>query len=223
MWTDAFARNAIAPLILRVVLAVIFIYHGWHKITDRDNEWGAAWANATVDRSEAPPEPVLARLNQWVEMHKQKRDKADAQPSEQLLPDDIAERVREAYAALRAPEVIHQQPSQGDVQMQSSVQMLVAWGELIGGVALLLGLLTRFAALGMIVIQIGAIYLVTGTRGFSVAGAAGYEYNVALLGMCATLVFLGSGTLALNRLFVPHRRPGAPAARSEPAPVVTTS
>jgi uncharacterized membrane protein YphA (DoxX/SURF4 family) len=108
------------------------------------------------------------------------------------------------------------------VQLQSSVQLLVAWGELVGGVALLLGLLTRFAALGMIVIQIGAIYLVTGARGFSAAGAAGYEYNVALLGMCATLVFLGSGTLALNRLFW-NRRPAAPAVRPEPAPVAATT
>jgi uncharacterized membrane protein YphA (DoxX/SURF4 family) len=218
MWNDALAKNAIAPLILRLVLAVIFLYHGWDKITGKDNDWGATWANRITDRNGYPPEDVLQRLRQYVDMEKKKQKQGEAQSSEPLLPDNIEDRIRGAYAALLAPDVIGREPGSGTVQLQSSVQMLVAWGELIGGVALLLGLLTRFAALGLIVIQIGAIALVTGAMGFSPGGAAGWEYNFALIGMCLTLVFLGSGPWALNRLF--WRQPGA--ARTEPAPVGAT-
>src|SRR5262245_35115865 len=42
------------------------------------------------------------------------------------------------------------------------VQILVAWGELIGGLAIGLGLLTRLAALGLMIIMIGAIVTATG-------------------------------------------------------------
>jgi uncharacterized membrane protein YphA (DoxX/SURF4 family) len=223
MWTDAIAKNAIAPLILRVVLAVIVFYNGWIKVTGHNNEWGAAWANTKVDRSEAPPEGVLDRLNDWVKWHKQKQ--AEGQQGEALLPDDIGERMKAAYAAVRSSEIAQlQSSSSGKVQLQSSVQLLVAWGEVIGGVALFVGLLTRFAALGVFIIQVGAIALVTGAQGLSPENPAWWELqlNIALLGMCATLIFLGSGTVALNRLFVPHRRPAAPAPRSEPAPVPAT-
>src|SRR4051812_32218331 len=40
------------------------------------------------------------------------------------------------------------------------LQMAVAWGELVGGIALVVGFLTRLAALGIIAIMIGAIVTV---------------------------------------------------------------
>jgi putative oxidoreductase len=220
MWNDALAKNAVAPLVLRLVLAVIFLYHGWDKIAGKDNDWGATWANKITDRSGYPPEDVLQRLRQYVQVEKQKRERGEGR-SEPLLPDDIENRVRNAYAALLAPDVIGRAPGSGAVHLQSSVQLLVAWGELVGGVALLLGLLTRFAALGLIVIQVGAIALVTGALGFSAGGAAGWEYNLALIGMCLTLVFLGSGPWALNRLFW-RWRPSAGVKPEPVAPVAAT-
>src|SRR4051812_2988103 len=39
----------------------------------------------------------------------------------------------------------------------AALQLAVAWGELIGGIALIVGFLTRVAALGIIVIMVGAI------------------------------------------------------------------
>src|ERR1700737_2291160 len=44
--------------------------------------------------------------------------------------------------------------------LPKAVQAVVAWGELVGGVAILLGILTRLASLGIIVIMCGAIYTV---------------------------------------------------------------
>src|SRR5262249_2129901 len=85
------------------------------------------------------------------------------------------------------------------LQLHASVQLLVAWGELLGGIALLLGLLTRWAAAAMVVIQLGAIATVTGARGFSFADGGGYEYNLALLAMCLCVIVLGGGICALDR------------------------
>src|SRR5947209_14519970 len=46
-----------------------------------------------------------------------------------------------------------------------AVQLLVAWGEFLGGIALALGLLTRLAALGEMIIQVGAVYRYPSHRG----------------------------------------------------------
>jgi len=86
-----------------------------------------------------------------------------------------------------------------------AVQILVAWGELLGGLALLFGFLTRFAAIGLIVIQIGAVYLVTFVKGFSVQGG-GYEYNLALIAMALVVVVVGSGKLSVDEWVLTRRR-----------------
>ena len=66
--------------------------------------------------------------------------------------------------------------------------------------------LTRWAALGLIVIQIGAIYLVTWAQGFTSLQGGGYGYNVALIAMLVALVLAGGGALALDRLLPWGRR-----------------
>src|SRR5437660_368382 len=82
-----------ASLILRLMLASIFITQGWLKITQF--EWGTTW-------------------------------------------------FRQSLEAIPA-----------------GVQAAVAWGELICGILLVLGLFTRLAALGLIAVMVGAIYKVT--------------------------------------------------------------
>jgi len=103
------------------------------------------------------------------------------------------------------------------------VQLLVAWGEVIGGVALLLGLLTRVAAFGMMLIQLGAIYSLTAARGFSIgtiADGGGPEYNVALVVMCLALVLEGGGALAVDHVLNRGRR--TQHAVASPAPGMRT-
>jgi putative oxidoreductase len=103
-------------------------------------------------------------------------------------------------------------------------QLAVAWGELAGGIALLIGLLTRLAALGMIVIQVGAVVLVTYSRGFAAAsaeGGGGYEYNFALIVMCLAVVVLGGGICSVDVLVRRQRkRSAATAAAPLPEPAV---
>ena len=87
------------------------------------------------------------------------------------------------------------------------LQLVVAWGELLGGVAVALGLLTRLAALGLIIIMCGAIFTYTGHNGFS-ANGQGYEYNFVLILVCAALLLSGGGTFSLDRVIrVESRRP----------------
>jgi putative oxidoreductase len=79
------------------------------------------------------------------------------------------------------------------------LQALVAWGELLGGVAIALGLFTRLAAVGLIIIMLGAIFTVTGAKGFG-AVQGGYEYNFVLILVAMALALAGAGTFSLDRV-----------------------
>jgi putative oxidoreductase len=148
---DYFTKSTLVPLLLRLGLAVIFLYHGAEKVTREGNELGAAWAKA-------PP---------------------------------------------------------GQETMPRPMQLAVAWGELLGGAALAIGLLSRLAAAGIAVIMIGAIAVVHGRHGFPMNPhfedgqlIMGYEYNFLILVVCAAVILLGSGTLSVDRFFRWRKRTG---------------
>jgi putative oxidoreductase len=85
------------------------------------------------------------------------------------------------------------------------LQMAVAWGELVGGIAMLFGFLTRLAALGLIAIMGGAIYLVHWPNGFDIT-KGGYEHCMLIIAACIALVLMGPGTMAVDRFFRIRRR-----------------
>jgi putative oxidoreductase len=92
-------------------------------------------------------------------------------------------------------------------------QAAVAYGELAGGLAMAAGLLTRLAAIGLAFIMGGAIATVTGANGFNVLNH-GYEYNFAILIICAAVLLTGAGPWSVDRLLRFRRKYGAaPAAR----------
>ena len=69
---------------------------------------------------------------------------------------------------------------------------------------LVLGLWTRFAALGIAAIMIGAIATVHASQGFFMNWSGtqpgeGYEYHLLVLGLVAVLVLIGGGRLSLDR------------------------
>jgi putative oxidoreductase len=66
--------------------------------------------------------------------------------------------------------------------------------EFIGGMCILLGFLTRFAALMISADMIFAVILVTRHHGYT-----GSEYPLALLVIASMLAFYGAGNLALDR------------------------
>ena len=91
-------------------------------------------------------------------------------------------------------------PPDGGQPLPVPAQAAVAWGQLLGGVAMVLGFLTRLAALGLAVIMAGAIATVHWPHGFNLQ-EGGYEYNVVLITICVVLMLTGGGRLAADRVF----------------------
>jgi len=104
---------------------------------------------------------------------------------------------------------------EGFVQMGSPewVGYAISFGELLGGLGILVGCLTRVAGLGIAAIMGGAIYLVHWPNGFFLNHylvpdkGHGMEYAIALLAMALSLVFTGAGPLCLDCIL--FRKKGA--------------
>lgn len=95
---------------------------------------------------------------------------------------------------------------------------LVTLAELVGGVLLLVGLLTRLATLPLIATMIGAIVLVKVDLGVIAPGGApmpGAELDIALLAGLLALLTFGPGRVSLDR--VVGIEPGAVAERERTA------
>jgi uncharacterized membrane protein YphA (DoxX/SURF4 family) len=211
MSVNAFAKDTLAPLFLRLALAAVFIYHGVDKVTTGD--WGASWATQAWHKKGELPEGVTAKFDQLLEPLLERRNKKEEKEGD---VDKIAKirDVRHDLGILYRSDIQAPPAALGTYW----AQLAVAWGELLGGVLLLFGFGSRLAALWLIVIQAGAIYTVTGMRGFSIAEGGGYEYNVVLLAMCLAVLCLGSGPLSLSRALSKKRTPPQPTAQ-QPEPV----
>jgi uncharacterized membrane protein YphA (DoxX/SURF4 family) len=197
MSADTFAKHTLAPLVLRLALAAVFIYHGLEKIIGHRNERGANWATAR----ETIPGEFASKLDA---LAKQQSRTAE----EREMIDYTHGQLIKAYAnaAGTTPTDL----------LFPAAQLAVAWGELLGGIALLIGFLVRLACLGLIAIQVGAIFTVTWARGFSLAVGGGYEYNIVLIAACLTLLCLGSGPLSLSGLLKRRRRAAASPQQAQP-------
>jgi putative oxidoreductase len=75
---------------------------------------------------------------------------------------------------------------------------LVTIGEFFGGLGLVVGFLSRFSALAIIVIMIGAIAMVHGQNGFF-QDKGGFEYNLALIGLLVPILLVGPGRFSIGR------------------------
>jgi putative oxidoreductase len=115
------------------------------------------------------------------------------------------------------------------------LQAVVAWTELGGGALLLLGLLTRLAALALAIVQVGAIYLVTWRKELidlsttpangpvnTLHAQPGWDFNLALITITLALVILGGGMIAIDH-FLFGRRQAATTRTPEPAPAPTAA
>jgi putative oxidoreductase len=85
--------------------------------------------------------------------------------------------------------------------------ILVSFGELLGGIALVFGFLTRLSGLGLFIIMAGALVTAHWKNGFFINWAMipgkghGYEYNLALMAMAASLFFSGGGYCSIDNIF----------------------
>ena len=92
--------------------------------------------------------------------------------------------------------------------MPLPVAVLVAYGEFLGGLGVLFGVLTRLASAGILLIMLGAIFLVHLPHGYSVQNQ-GVEYPLTHVFLTLALIVAGPGALhALN--VIGRSRPAQP-------------
>jgi putative oxidoreductase len=88
--------------------------------------------------------------------------------------------------------------------MPAPVALLVICTEFFGGLGLIVGLLTRIAALGIGGEMIGAIFMVHLANGFFMnwmgnQKGEGFEYHLLVIAMAAALLLRGAGAFSLDR------------------------
>lgn len=82
--------------------------------------------------------------------------------------------------------------------MAGLIAPLVSFGELLGGIALVAGLLTRIAGAGLTVIMLGAIVHVHLKNGFF-AGDGGIEFVLVLAACASGIALAGPGRFSVDR------------------------
>jgi putative oxidoreductase len=96
------------------------------------------------------------------------------------------------------------------VGMMGPLGYLVSIGEFFGGLGLVVGFLSRFSAVSIIVIMLGAIAMVHGKVGFFMnwmgnQAGEGFEYHLLAIAVLLVIVIAGPGRYALGR-FLPLPR-----------------
>ena len=74
-----------------------------------------------------------------------------------------------------------------------------AFGELVGGALIVVGLFTRFGAFLILCVVLTAMFGVHWQNGFFLQNS-GIEYLIALLGMTLALLISGGGLLSFDRI-----------------------
>ena len=98
---------------------------------------------------------------------------------------------------------------QQSLQIPPALGALAALGELLGGLGMLVGFLSRPAALGLIVSMLVAISKVHWPNGFFLnwemqpGKGHGFEMNLALIAMALAIFVGGGGVLSIDRLIAP--------------------
>lgn len=91
-----------------------------------------------------------------------------------------------------------QQPAEG----MNIVMMILSVAEPLGGAALIAGAVTQWAALGLSIVMIGAIYLKQFAWGGAFINSAGpaWELDAAILGGLLVLAAYGAGRLSVDAM-----------------------
>lgn len=99
------------------------------------------------------------------------------------------------------------------LRIPGPLAFLAIAAEFFGGIALLLGLFTRLAAIGIAVDMVVAVIMVHRQYGFfmnwfGVQKGEGYEYHLLVIAIAAYLLIEGAGAVSVDGLLFGSRRPG---------------
>ncbi len=97
----------------------------------------------------------------------------------------------------------------GQVGIPAALAYFVAYAELIGGIAILLGVLVRYVGIVLAVIMLVAALKVHLGNGYSLANN-GYEYVLVLMFGSLAITVLGAGKYSVSGLLM--KKPAAPSA-----------
>lgn len=88
----------------------------------------------------------------------------------------------------------------GQMGIPTPMVYVAVYTELLGSLALLFGVFSRIAAVGLIVNMLVAIAKVHFANGFFMGGSSGpgYEFNLALIAMSLAVLISGPGRLAIT-------------------------
>jgi putative oxidoreductase len=79
-----------------------------------------------------------------------------------------------------------------------SIFRLLAIAEPLAGLALIIGMGTRAAAIGLALVMLSAIYFKAVLNGGGFAGQGGFEFDLVLLGASLVLATYGAGKVSLD-------------------------
>jgi len=109
-----------------------------------------------------------------------------------------------AFGAFGGPGL---QGFSGFTHMPLPIAALVGYGEFLGGLGILFGVLSRLASASVGLIMLGAIFLVHMKNGYDVQ-KQGVEYPLTLLILAVAIIAAGPGRHTLARLLPLPKRPG---------------
>ena len=94
-----------------------------------------------------------------------------------------------------SPEFAENLPNMG---LPAELQIPIALAELIPGILLIIGVLSRLSASLISIIMLGAIFMVKGAS--SITGKGGIELDLILLAVALVIMIIGPGRISLAQI-----------------------
>lgn len=82
----------------------------------------------------------------------------------------------------------------------AAMQIPLALGELVPGVLLLIGVLTRISSSLLSIYMLGAIFLIKGAQAFSSREGPSTEFDIILLAAALLVIVMGPGRISLSHI-----------------------
>ncbi|KAF6242938.1 DoxX family protein [Nitrosopumilus sp. b1] len=93
----------------------------------------------------------------------------------------------------------------GNMGLPAEMQIPIALAEVVPGILLIIGVLSRISAGMLSIIMMGAIFHVKGAK--SLTGDGGFEIDLILLASCLVIIVAGPGRVSLANIIKKIPRP----------------